>query len=127
MTEALSCYGSRFVMPENLIADTMSEIVRRRERRAYIRGLLIASAAVVVMIACAVGLIVYLAVVTPEPFYPADIPIGNTVAGISSVMKGIFSAPIVLLMIGCMVILLLLDYLVRSRMSAHGRAEMARG
>ncbi|MDE6304633.1 MAG: hypothetical protein K2M01_07405, partial [Paramuribaculum sp.] len=60
MREALEKYESRFIMPENLISDTIAQIEKRRERRSYIRGLVAVCAGVLVMIACGVGALLYL-------------------------------------------------------------------
>lgn len=122
--EALSKYESRFMMPDNLIADTMAGIVRQKERRAYIRGLVAASVAVVLMIACATFLILYLSTTTPEPLLSSNISIGSTMTGVTSVVRDIFSNPFILMIAGATAILLSLDHIMRSRFAMRRQSDV---
>lgn len=122
--EALSKYESRFMMPDNLIADTMAGIVRQKERRAYIRGLVAASVAVVLMIACATFLILYLSATTPEPLLSSNISIGSTMTGVTSVVRDIFSNPFILMIAGATAILLSLDHIMRSRFAMRRQSDV---
>lgn len=123
MQEALAKYQSRFVMPDNLIADTMSAIIRRKERRAYIRGLVTASVAVALMIACAVFMLIYLADVSPEPLISSNIAIGATMSGVTSQVGNLFSNPLILMIAGAAAVLLPLDRLLRSRLAMRRQAD----
>ena len=123
MRQALSRFESRFEMPDNLIADTMAEIISRKERRAYIRGLIVASVAVVLMIACAAILLIYLSSVSPEPLLSSGIAFGTTMTEANSVIGTIFSNHLILMIAGSAAVFLPLDHLMRSRFALRRRSE----
>ncbi len=121
--EALMKYESRFKMPDNLIADTIADITRQKERKAYVRGLIAASVSVVFMIACAVGLFLYFYASSPAPVFSTNFSVDHTVHGVTSTMSDIFSNPLIIMVAIAAAVLLSLDHLMRSWLAGRRHPE----
>ncbi|MDE6270208.1 MAG: hypothetical protein K2M12_05060 [Muribaculaceae bacterium] len=115
LRDALARYESRFSMPDNLISDTMAEISRRKERRDYMRGLVVVSAAVLLLIALTATLLHYL----HASILPSDILLGSKVCEAFSVAGRVFSSPVVAMISVMSAVLVSLDYFMRSRLARH--------
>lgn len=116
LREALSKYESQFIMPESLISDTMKNISRQNERRAYIRGILIAAFAAIIIITAAALLMTMLA----ESSLTAT---GASMIRLFTETKMIielpFSNPIITLVIISTLVLLLADHFLRTHLARH--------
>lgn len=116
LLDALSRYGERFHMPDQLVSETMAEIIRRKERRNYVRGLVTASVFVALMIACASVMLIHVSPSSDTEFFSVD-TIWSSLAEAFSLVGYVFSIPVVAMATVMVVVLLTIDSLLRKRLS----------
>ncbi len=118
--QALLRYNARFPLPVNFIADTMLEINRKAERRAYIRGIVTISIVALLMIAVAAALFRMFGIKFAMSVPVTELTsITTTISNSISVVENIISSPITIMLIIASAILLSLDHLVRRHYATH--------
>lgn len=115
---ALSRYEARHRLPDSMIADTMREISRISERRAYIRDIVIASIASIIVLVVAFAISRYFGVKLVF-----TIPIVDTFTGIVLFIKRLIASPFIDLLVITSVILLSLDRLLHRLYDRHSLAR----
>lgn len=120
LRQALLRYNARFPLPADFIADTMLEVNRVADRRAYIRGLVTISVVSLLMIVLAVVLFRFFGI-KPDMSVPVAgmTSVFTTVDHTISVVEGIISSPLIVMLAVSAAILLSLDRLMRRHFAAH--------
>lgn len=122
LRQALLRYNARFPLPADFIADTMLEVNRVADRRAYIRGLVTISVVSLLMIVLAVVMFRFFGI-TLTMSVPVPVAGMTTVfASVDhtiSVVESIISSPLIVMLAVSAAILLSLDRLMRRHFAAR--------
>ncbi len=108
LQQALMRYNARFPLPVDFIADTMTEINRVAERRAYVRGLILISFVSLLMVAAAVVLFSFVGI-----RFTITLPIISTLIESFALVESILASPLIIMLLVASLILLTLDHLMR--------------
>ena len=108
LRQALMRYNARFPLPVDFIADTMLEINRVAERRAYVRGLILISLVGLLMVALAVVMFNFVGIKLSM-----GLPILSTLMQSFTFVENIITSPIIVMLVVASAILLSLDHLMR--------------
>ncbi len=108
LRQALLRYNARFPLPVDFIADTMLEVNRVAERRAYIRGLVTISIVSLLMIALAVAMFRFFGVKIAM-----TLPVMSTLVESANLVESIVTSPLIVMLAASAGILLSLDRLMR--------------
>ncbi len=120
LRQALLRYNARFPLPADFIADTMLEVNRVADRRAYIRGLVTISVVSLLMIVLAVVLFRFFGIKLAMSVPVAGMTsVFTTVDHTISVVEGIISSPLIVMLAVSAAILLSLDRLMRRHFAAR--------
>lgn len=108
LRQALLRYNARFPLPVDFIADTMLEVNRVAERRAYIRGLVTISIVSLLMIALAAAMFRFFGVKIAM-----TLPLVSTLVESANLVESIVTSPLIVMLAASAGILLSLDRLMR--------------
>lgn len=114
LRQALLRYNARFPLPVDFIADTMLEINRVAERRAYVRGLILISLMGLLMVALAVVMFSFVGIK-----FTMTLPLLSTVIESFTFVESVIVSPLTIMLVVASLILLTLDHLMRRRFAAH--------
>lgn len=114
LRQALLRYNARFPLPVDFIADTMLEINRVAERRAYVRGLILISLMGLLMVALAVVMFSFVGIK-----FTMTLPLLSTVIESFTFVESVIASPLTIMLVVASLILLTLDHLMRRRFAAH--------
>lgn len=110
LRQALLRYNARFPLPVDFIADTMLEIDRVAERRAYVRGLILISVVGLLMVAMAAVMFSLVGIK-----FSMGLPILSTLMESFTFVENVITSPIIVMLVVASAILLSLDHLMRRR------------
>ena len=117
LRQALLRYNARFPLPVDFIADTMLEIDRVAERRAYVHGLILISVVGLLMVAMAAVMFSLVGIK-----FSMGLPILSTLMESFTFVENLITSPIIVMLVVASAILLSLDHLMRRHFAAHHAA-----